>query len=239
MTPEEPVHVLVVDDDPALARAMKINLEARGYRVTTTPDAASALRAVTELDVDLVLLDLGLPDRDGLDVVVGVRGWSQVPIVVLSARHTTDDKVEALDAGADDYVTKPFEMHELLARIRAALRHSASEPTSPVLEVGELVVDLRRSTVTRAGEVVRLTPKEWALLEVLARRPGELVTQAELLAEVWGPGYERETHYLRVYLATLRRKLEPEPAHPRHLLTEPGRGYRLALDPPRPEPGAD
>lgn len=219
--------ILVVDDEPSLSRALKINLSARGYQVITAADAGAALRAMADAHVDLVLLDLGLPDADGMEVLAGIRGWSSVPIIVLSARQAADDKVEALDAGADDYVTKPFELTELLARIRAGLRHRREAPAEPVLSAGELQIDLARSIVERSGTPVRLTPTEWRLLEILARHPDTLVSQARLLAEVWGPGYEKETHYLRTYFATLRRKLEADPARPVHLITEPGLGYRL------------
>lgn len=184
------------------------------------------------------MLDLGLPDRDGLEVLAGIRGWSRVPVIVLSARHTSDDKVEALDAGADDYVTKPFELGELLARVRAALRRGSSEPEAPVVRAGRLEIDLGASTVRRDGEEVRLTPTEWRILEVLARSADRLVGQTTLLTQVWGPGYETETQYLRTYLATLRRKLEDEPSHPVHLVTEPGLGHRLVTrEPSGPDGG--
>lgn len=220
--------ILVVDDEPSLVKAMEINLRARGYAVLTAVSARDAITAVSDHEVDLVLLDLGLPDGDGLEVIAGIRGWSSVPILVLSARHTSDDKVEALDAGADDYVTKPFAMNELLARIRAGLRRNR-DPDEDVRQVvaGPIRIDLAKSLVTVDGAEVRLTPTEWRILELLARRAGALVGQSQILTEVWGPGYEQETHYLRVYLATLRRKLEPDPSHPAYLITEPGQGYRL------------
>ena len=223
--------VLVVDDDPALLRTMAINLRAHGYEVVLAATGAEALRAAAGAHPDAVLLDLGLPDMDGQQVLEGIRGWSPVPVIVLSARRVSDDKVDALDAGADDYVTKPFGMDELLARLRAAVRRA--RPTganvAPVVDTGAFVVDLAARRVQRDGSDVRLTPTEWSLLEALARRPGTVVGQRELLREVWGPAYETESHYLRVYIAQLRRKLEPEPGRPRHLLTEPGRGYRLEL----------
>lgn len=222
--------VLVVDDEAALARALAINLKARGFEVATAADGRSALDLVARFHPDVVVLDLGLPDLDGLDVLEGIRGWSPVPVLVLSARTTGDEKVEALDRGADDYVTKPFDMNELLARIRAAARRgalSASDAAPDVVEVGAFAVDLAAGRVVRDGEAVRLTPTEYHLLEVLARNLGRLVPQQQLLQEVWGPGYEKETHYLRVYVAQLRRKLEPDPANPRHLVTEAGLGYRL------------
>jgi len=224
--------VLVVDDDVALARALGINLRARGYDVVTAATGRQALDVLARAHPDVVVLDLGLPDLDGIDVLHGIRGWNPVPVVVLSARTTSDEKVDALDAGADDYVTKPFEMNELLARLRAAVRRSATSGTSDapsVVETETFTLDLAAGVVTRDGRQVRLTPTEYHLLEVLARHVGRLVPQQQLLREVWGPGYEKETHYLRVYVGQLRRKLEPDPTAPRHLITEPGIGYRLEL----------
>lgn len=222
--------VLIVDDEPTLVRALDINLRARGFATVTASSARGAILATSTRAIDLVLLDLGLPDGDGLRVIEGIRGWSGVPIIVLSARHTSDDKVEALDLGADDYVTKPFEMNELLARIRATLRRAAASEDDPVVVAGEAEIDLAAHQVSRAGAVVKLTPTEYRILELLARRANTLVTQQTLLSEVWGPGYNTQTQYLRVYVAALRRKLEPDPAHPRHLLTEPGMGYRLVTE---------
>ncbi len=219
--------VLVVDDDPALLRALAINLRARHFDVETAVDGAGALRHAASQPPDLVVLDLGLPDMDGVEVVAGLRGWTSVPIVVLSARDSQWTKVDVLDAGADDYVTKPFGMDELLARIRAALRRATPSPVAPVVSTAAFTVDLAAHRVTRKGSVVRLTPTEWHVLEVLVRNPGKLVTQQQLLREVWGPAYDEQTNYLRVYLAQLRRKLEPTPARPRHLVTEPGIGYRF------------
>jgi two-component system KDP operon response regulator KdpE len=221
--------VLVVDDEPALARAMAINLRAAGWDVVTASDGAGALAAAAQRHPDVVLLDLGLPDMDGTEVIAGLRGWSAVPIVVLSARQHGEDKVEALDLGADDYVTKPFAMNELMARLRAAVRRSAvpASGDESVVEIGDLSVDLARKRVLRGGEEVRLTPTEWGFIEVLTRHLGRLVTREQLLREVWGPGYESEGHYLRVYAAQLRRKLEADPAAPRHLITSPGLGYTL------------
>ncbi|MGV8977788.1 MAG: response regulator [Cellulomonas sp.] len=221
--------ILVVDDDQALLRALAINLRARHFEVETASDGASALRRASTFMPDAVVLDLGLPDLDGVEVVAGLRGWSDVPIIVLSARDSQWAKVDALDAGADDYITKPFGMDELLARIRAALRRAAPEPPAPVVHTATFTVDLAAKRVVRAGTVVRLTPTEWHVLEILVRNAGKLVSQQHLLREVWGPHYEHETNYLRVYLAQLRRKLEVEPAHPRHLITEPGMGYRFEL----------
>jgi two-component system KDP operon response regulator KdpE len=221
--------VLAVDDDPAILRTLSINLRARDYEVETAADGRTALELVAERMPDLVLLDLGLPDVDGVAVLTQLRSFTRVPIVVLSARHEPDDKVEALDLGADDYVTKPFGMEELLARVRAALRHSSRDlpPERQVVETATLHLDLGEQLASRNGEQVHLTPTEWRLIEVLTRRPGQLVRQTELLREVWGPSYHRETNYLRVYLAQLRRKLEEEPGRPRHFLTEPGVGYRF------------
>ncbi|SCK16015.1 response regulator [Streptomyces sp. WMMB 322] len=220
--------VLVVDDEPQLVRALTINLRARKYRVDSAHDGASALQLAAASHPDVVLLDLGLPDIDGIDVIKGLRGWTRVPIIVLSARHTSDEKVDALDAGADDYVTKPFGMDELLARLRAAVRRAApADEEDIVVETKTLTVDLAAKKVRRDGNDIRLTPTEWHVLEILVRNSGRLVTQRQLLRDVWGPNYETETNYLRVYMAQLRRKLEQDPAHPRHFITEAGMGYRF------------
>ena len=219
--------VLVIDDEPSILRALRINLTARNYEVTTASDGASGLAAVARDRPDVLILDMGLPDMDGTEVIHGVRGWSSTPIIVLSVWGAESQKVAALDAGADDYVTKPFGMDELLARLRAAVRRAAPAPDEPVVTTPDFTVDLAAKRVTRDGADVRLTPTEWQLLEVLARAAGRLVTQRQLLREVWGPQYESESNYLRVYIAQLRRKLEPEPARPRYLLTEPGMGYRF------------
>jgi two-component system KDP operon response regulator KdpE len=219
--------VLVVDDDPHLLRALRITLQAHGYDVTTAEDGHSALLAATQQPLALVILDLGLPDMDGTSVIRELRSWSQVPVLVLSARHGSDDKVQALDAGADDYITKPFGLDELLARLRALLRRSADPEHEPVVTTDAFTVDLGKRRVTRDGEDVRLTPTEWKMLEVLVRNPEKLITQQQLLSEVWGPAYAKETNYLRVYMAQLRRKLESDAAAPRHLLTEAGIGYRF------------
>lgn len=220
--------VLVVDDEPALARALAINLRAAGWEVVTAADGRSALEAAATERPDVIVLDLGLPDLDGTEVISGLRGWTAVPIVVLSARQHGEDKVEALDLGADDYVTKPFAMNELMARLRAAVRRAAeSAPGLPVIEVGGLVIDLARKRVTKDEDEVRLTPTEWAFLELLARNLGKVVSREQILREVWGPAYLTETHYLRVYAAQLRRKLEADPANPRHLITTSGVGYVL------------
>jgi two-component system KDP operon response regulator KdpE len=227
---------LVVDDEPQILRALKINLSARGYDVRVAADGRTALRVAAEHHPEVVILDLGLPDMPGTDVIAGLRGWTSVPILVLSGRAESADKVDALDAGADDYVTKPFSMDELLARLRAMVRRQGSgEEDASRLEIGDAVVDLAARTVTRPLDgstservEVRLTPTEWAVLEVLVRHPGKLVSQRQLLADVWGPGYRDETNYLRTYLARLRRKLELDPTRPRHLITESGMGYRFA-----------
>jgi two-component system KDP operon response regulator KdpE len=221
--------VLVVDDDAQILRALRINLAARGYQVLTAVDGTAALTAAADAPPDVVVLDLGLPDLDGTEVIAGLRGWTQVPIIVLSARTDSHDKVDALDAGADDYVTKPFGMAELLARLRAAVRRASGGQGDgdPVVVTATFTVDLAAKRVRRGDAEVHLTPTEWGLLEQLVRNPGRLVGQKQLLREVWGPAYTRESNYLRVYLAQLRRKLELDPAHPRHLITEPGMGYRF------------
>jgi len=219
--------VLVVDDEPQILRALGINLRARGYEVDLAPDGERALDVAARHHPDVVVLDLGLPGIDGVDVIRGLRGWSQVPIVVLSVRDAEGDKVAALDAGADDYVTKPFGMDELLARLRAALRRTTPAEEEALVETEDFTIDLAAKKVRRDGEEVRLTPTEWNLVEVLVRNRGRLVAQTQLLQEVWGPQYHDETNYLRVFMAQVRRKLEPEPAHPRYFITEPGMGYRF------------
>jgi two-component system KDP operon response regulator KdpE len=219
--------VLVVDDEPQLLRALSINLRARKYDVHTALSGGEALRVAAAHPPDVVILDLGLPDMDGTDVVAGLRGWTAVPILVLSGRSDSADKVDALDAGADDYVTKPFAMDELLARLRAMTRRTTATEDEPVVPLGDSIVDLAARRVTRAGADIRLTPTEWHLLEVLVRHPGKLLSQRQLLREVWGPGYETAQGNLRLYMAQLRKKLEPDPARPRYLLNEPGMGYRF------------
>ena len=221
--------VLIVDDEPQILRALRINLSVRGYQVTTAATGAAALRAAAETRPDVIVLDLGLPDIDGLEVLAGLRGWNDTPVIVLSARSDSAEKVAALDAGADDYVTKPFGMDEFMARLRAAVRRGAAAPDSdePVVETDSFTVDLAAKKVIKNGSEVHLTPTEWGMLEMLVRNRGKLVGREELLKEVWGPRYGTETHYLRVYLAQLRRKLEDDPSHPRHLLTEAGMGYRF------------
>nr|WSZ18903.1 response regulator [Streptomyces canus] len=222
--------VLVVEDDPQLVRALVINMQARHYGVDAAPDGATALRLAAARQPDVVVLDLGLPDMDGVEVIKALRGWTRVPVLVLSARRASEEKVAALDAGADDYITKPFSMDELLARLRAAVRRTEALPLAPettVVTTDGFTVDLLAKKATRGGHDVRLTPTEWHLLEILVCSPGRLITQKQLLQEVWGPSYGSKTNYLRVYMAQLRRKLEADPAHPRYLITEPGMGYRF------------
>ncbi|MFJ9559381.1 response regulator [Streptomyces fuscichromogenes] len=222
--------VLVVEDDPQLVRALVINLQARQYGVDAAPDGATALRLAAARQPDVVMLDLGLPDMDGVDVIKALRGWTRVPILVLSARQASDEKVAALDAGADDYITKPFSMDELLARLRAAVRRTEDVPLVPdatQVETDVFSIDLLAKKVVRDGRDVRLTPTEWHLLEILVTNPGRLITQKHLLQEVWGVSQSNKTNYLRVYMAQLRRKLETDPSHPRYLITEPGMGYRF------------
>jgi two-component system KDP operon response regulator KdpE len=240
--------VLVVDDEPQILRALRINLRARKYEVSTAATGAQALEQAAAHPPDLVILDLGLPDMDGVDVIGGLRGWTPVPIIVLSGRADSTDKVEALDAGADDYVTKPFGMDELLARARAAVRRTPAAEVLPRIRLGRLTVDLAAKRVTPDGTAadaagdadqqretdIRLTPTEWHLLEILLRNPGKLLSHRQLLTEVWGPGYDNAGGNLRLYMAQLRRKLEPDPARPRWLITEPGMGYRY--QPPSQDP---
>ena len=253
--------VLVVDDEPQILRALRINLRARQYEVSIAASGAQALEEAAAHPPDLVILDLGLPDMDGVDVIGGLRGWTAVPIIVLSGRADSADKVEALDAGADDYVTKPFGMDELLARMRAAVRRTPAAELPPRLVLGDLTVDLTAKRVTRTGPGgtrvrsgenraaadadpqsdgdIRLTPTEWHLLEVLLRNPGKLLSHRQLLNEVWGPGYDNAGGNLRLYMAQLRRKLEPDPARPRWLITEPGMGYRYQPPDHEQEPEQD
>ena len=256
--------VLVVDDEPQILRALRINLRVRDYDVHVAASGAEALEVAGRHPPDLVILDLGLPDLDGVEVIQGLRGWTKAPIIVLSGRADSVDKVEALDAGADDYITKPFGVEELLARMRAAVRRTGAAEDLPRIQLGPLVVDLAAKRVTRQAAVpaggdmarpaperqpggpdgtlaqaddVRLTPTEWHLLEVLLRNPGKLLSRNQLLTEVWGPGYADATGNLRLYMAQLRRKLEPDPARPRWLITEPGMGYRYQPS-PEPDPAA-
>jgi two-component system KDP operon response regulator KdpE len=225
------MRVLIADDDPQILRALRITLGARGYEVTIASDGRSALEAASRTHPELVVLDLGMPGLSGIEVIQALRGWTTVPILVVSGRTESWDKVEALDAGADDYVTKPFAADELLARIRALTRRTPAAAGDPVVTFGDVVVDLGARVVTRAGVTVRLTPTEWRLLEVLLRHPGRLVTRETLLTEVWGPQYTTDTGYLRLYLSQLRKKLEPVPSAPRYLVTESGMGYRFTPAP--------
>jgi two-component system KDP operon response regulator KdpE len=222
--------ILVVDDEPEIRRTLGINLRVRGYDVDLAEDGEAALTLAAKHHPDAVVLDLGLPGIDGVEVIEGLRGWSRVPILVLSARDAEAAKVAALDAGADDYVTKPFGMDELLARLRAALRRATPAEEAAVITTDDFSIDLATKRVHRGNEEVRLTPTEWNLVEVLVRNAGKLVSSRQLLHEVWGPDYDTETHYLRVFMAHVRRKLEPEPSHPRYFQTEPGMGYRFQTD---------
>ena len=236
--------VLVVDDEPQILRALRINLRVRDYEVHVAATGTEALEVAGRYPPDLVILDLGLPDLDGVEVIQGLRGWTKAPIIVLSGRADSVDKVEALDAGADDYITKPFGVEELLARMRAAVRRTRATDDLPRIRLGDVVVDLAAKRVSRLDPVpegtagdIRLTPTEWHLLEVLLRNPGKLLSRNQLLTEVWGPGYADATGNLRLYMAQLRRKLEPDPARPRWLITEPGMGYRYQPSPdPEPDP---
>ena len=229
------MRILIADDDQQILRALRILLSARGYEVVTARTGAEALSQAVEHHPDLVMVDLGMPQLNGIEVIEGLRGWTSIPILVVSGRTGSADKVDALDAGADDYVTKPFAADELLARIRALTRRQTGTPEEPMVAFGDVSVDLAARLVTRStpagDEQVRLTPTEWAILEVLVRHPRRLVTRQALLNQVWGPQYTNDTGYLRLYLAQLRKKLEPEPSRPRYLLTEPGMGYRFSPDP--------
>lgn len=219
--------ILVIDDEPQILRALAVNLRARGYEVDLAATGEEGLALAATNSPDLVLVDLGLPGIDGIEVIRGLRGWTNVPIITLSVRDAERDKVAALDAGADDYVTKPFGMDELLARLRASLRRAQPQPDEPIITTPDFTINLATTSVWRDGRDLHLTPTEWSILSVLVRNPGRLVTQKFLLQQVWGPNYAKETNYLRVYIAGLRRKLEPEPSRPRYLLTDAGMGYRF------------
>ena len=221
--------VLIADDDPQLVRALRITLAAHGYEVVAAADGAAAIALAAQAHPDLVLLDLGMPRLDGVHVIHALRGWTAAPIIVVSGRTGSADKVEALDAGADDYVSKPFQVDELLARLRALARRTSTAGAEPVVTFGDVSIDLGAKTVLRAGERVHLTPTEWRMLELLARNPGALVTRQTLLKHIWGSEQVSDSGYLRLYVSQLRKKLEAEPASPRHLLTEAGMGYRLVL----------
>ena len=224
------MRILLADDDPQLVRALRITLAAHGYQVVTAADGAAAVAAAASEHPDIVVLDLGMPRLDGVSVVEAVRGWSDVPIIVVSGRTGSADKVGALDAGADDYVTKPFQIDELLARLRALGRRTCGTAIAPLVQFGDVEVDRAAKAVTRAGERVHLTPTEWRMLDMLARSPGALVTRQDVLKELWGTEQVSDTGYLRLYVSQLRKKLEPDPARPRYLLTEAGMGYRLVVD---------
>ena len=219
--------ILIIDDETQIRRALDINLRAHGYEVVLAATGEDGLKEAAASVPDLVLLDLGLPGLDGVDVIRGLRGWTSIPIIVLSARHADASKVAALDAGADDYITKPFSINELLARLRASLRRHQPAPDEPVVTTSDFAIDVVNKRVTRADNAVHLTPTEWQIVERLVRNPGRLVTQRQLLQDVWGPQYENETNYLRVHLAAIRRKLEADPGRPRYFITEPGIGYRF------------
>ncbi|SIT85262.1 response regulator [Microbacterium sp. RU33B] len=223
--------ILIADDDPQLVRALRITLSAHGYDVVAAPDGAAAVALAAKEHPDLVMLDLGMPRLDGVGVIHALRGWSAAPILVVSGRTGSADKVEALDAGADDYVTKPFQVDELLARLRALSRRAVEASVSPAVAFADVTIDLATKTVTRAGVRVHLTPTEWRMLEFLARNAGALVTRQTLLKEIWGSEQVSDSGYLRLYMSQLRKKLEPDPAHPAHLITEQGMGYRLVLEP--------
>lgn len=223
--------ILIADDDPQLVRALRITLAAHGYDVIAAPDGAAAVAMAAQSHPDIVLLDLGMPRLDGVEVIEALRGWSSAPIIVVSGRTGSADKVQALDAGADDYVTKPFQIDELLARLRALSRRAGSTAGEPAVTFGDVTVDLAAKSVSRAGARVHLTPTEWRMLEFLARNPGALVTRQTLLKEIWASDQVSDSGYLRLYMSQLRKKLEADPAHPRHLLTESGMGYRLLLAP--------
>ena len=223
--------VLVADDDPQLVRALRITLSAHGYDVIAAPDGAAAIALAAKERPDIVMVDLGMPRLDGMQVIEALRGWTTAPIIVVSGRTGSADKVDALDAGADDFVTKPFQVDELLARLRALSRRAPASDSPPVVSFGDVRVDLSARSVTRDGVLVHLTPTEWQILEVLVRHPGVLVTRQALLKDIWGTEQVTDTGYLRLYLSQLRKKLEADPARPRHLLTEQGMGYRLVIDP--------
>lgn len=229
---DERARVLVVDDEAQIVRALSINLQALGYEVDSAASGEEALRKAADDRPDAVILDLGLPGIDGVEVIRGLRGWTRIPIIVLSVREEEREKIAALDAGADDYVTKPFGMGELVARLRAALRRSSdSDRSAPLIETADFVIDLAAKRVTKpGGDEIRLTPTEWGIVELLASNQGKLVSQVQLLRDVWGPNYGEETNYLRVFMAQIRRKLEPDPGIPRYFITEPGMGYRFEAD---------
>ncbi|MCR2791804.1 response regulator transcription factor [Microbacterium sp. zg.Y625] len=225
------MRILIADDDPQILRALRITLTAKGYDVTTALDGTQAIAAAVDHRPDILILDLGMPRLDGIEVIHAVRGWSTAPILVVSGRAGAADKVEALDAGADDYITKPFAVEELLARIRALTRRVPQDDASPVVRLGDVTIDLAAHSVVRTtpdgDRQIRLTPTEWQFIEILIRNAGKLVTRQTVLRTIWGTDHAEDTGYLRLYVSQLRKKLEPDPSAPRYLLTEPGMGYRL------------
>ncbi len=229
MTAHKPTKILLVDDEPSFLRALGISLRARGYDMELASNGTDALELAATKHPQAIVLDLGLPDIDGTDVVLALRAWSKVPIIVLSARDSEEAKVAALDAGADDYVTKPFSMNELLARLRASLRRAAPAKETAIISTQHFNVDLMSKTITTSQGEIKLTPTEWHLVEALVKNQERLVPQRQLLKEIWGPEYEKETNYLRVFMAQVRRKLEPDPSKPRYFITEPGMGYRFTI----------
>jgi two-component system KDP operon response regulator KdpE len=228
--PSDGVRILVIDDEKQIRRMLKAALDGYGYDIAEAASGREGLNQAAIFHPDLIILDLGLPDLDGTEVIQRLREWTQTPIIILSVREQESDKIKALDAGADDYITKPFSMGELLARIRVALRHAARTDDEPILSFGELVVDLAHRNVTNKGEEVRLTPIEYEILKYLALQAGRVVTHKQLLRAIWGPNYQEQTQYLRVYVGQIRRKIEIDPSQPEHIITEPGIGYRLVTN---------
>lgn len=227
--PTDGARILIIDDEKQIRRLLRVALEGHEYKISAAASGQEGLRQITTFHPDLVILDLGLPDINGQEMLKKIRGWSEVPIIILSVHNQEEEKIQALDAGANDYVTKPFSMGELLARIRAALRHASHSGDEPVITIGELSVDITRRLVTLRGEKVKLTPTEYEILKNLAVYAGRVLTHKQLLRTIWGSKYERETHYLRVYIASLRRKIESDPTRPEFIITEPGVGYRLIV----------
>jgi two-component system KDP operon response regulator KdpE len=227
--PSEGARILVIDDEKQILRMLKVALEGAGYNVAEAVSGHDGLNQAAVFHPDLIILDLGLPDMDGIEVIKRLREWNRVPVVILSVREHEDDKIDALDAGADDYVTKPFSMGELLARLRVALRHAAKSDDEPILAFGELTMDLARRNVTVQGHEIKLTPTEYEILKYLALQAGRVVTHRQILRAIWGPNYQEQTHYLRIYISQLRHKVEADPSQPACIITEPGVGYRLMV----------
>jgi two-component system KDP operon response regulator KdpE len=227
--PSEGARILVIDDEKQIRRMLKAALDGYGYNIAEAASGREGLNQAAIFHPDLIILDLGLPDLEGTEVIQRLREWTKTPIIILSVREQESDKIKALDAGADDYITKPFSMGELLARIRVALRHAAKTDDEPILSFGELMVDLAHRNVTIKGEEVRLTPIEYEILKYLALQAGRVVTHKQLLRAIWGPNYQEQTQYLRVYVGQIRRKIEIDPSQPEHIITEPGIGYRLVI----------